>query len=128
MYFRVSKYTNIDTRYTMISCIVYKALLWSVVKALWNALRERHKYGATTWVRVCWKAAIFAHYSLLSLVLQFQRIVSSVRNCALTAKETMCANSICAISSVCNRQVRKFDVRKWQLRKFSVCKRTSPVF
>ena len=26
MYFRVSKYTNIETRYTMISCIVYKAL------------------------------------------------------------------------------------------------------
>ena len=28
MYFRVSKYTNIDTRYTMISCIVYKDLIY----------------------------------------------------------------------------------------------------
>ena len=58
-----------------------------LVKALWNALRGRHKYGATsgnqyaarlcsmitrltqnslTRVRVRWGAAIFAHYNLNS--------------------------------------------------------------
>ena len=57
-----------------------------VVKALWNALRGRHKYGATngnqyaarrcsmitrltrdslTLVRVRWGAAIFAHYTCI---------------------------------------------------------------
>ena len=38
MYFRVSKYTNIDTRYTMISCIVYKALLTTVVSFAFNLI------------------------------------------------------------------------------------------
>ena len=32
MYFRVLKYTNNDTRYTKVSCIVYKALVqWAIV-------------------------------------------------------------------------------------------------
>ena len=29
MYFRVLKYTNNDTRYTKLSCIVYKALMYT---------------------------------------------------------------------------------------------------
>ena len=75
------------------------------MKALWNALRGRHKYGAMngnqyaarrcsmitcltrnslTWVRVRWGAAIFAHYIWRSRLLsrnEENKMSSLIRQC-----------------------------------------------